>query len=88
MPEFQAQAAFAVTDAQCESAIRFGGRTVGRISEELVAVGEVLQRGISLVLRLFKHIVEERTKIFDVLLFQETTSWQSSRCGLNRIKLV
>ena len=61
---------------------------VGRISEELVAVGEVLQRGISLVLRLFKHIVEERTKIFDVLLFQETTSWQSSRCGLNRIKLV
>ena len=79
------QAAFAVTDAQCESAIRFGGRT---ISEELVAVGEVLQRGISLVLRLFKHIVEERTKIFDVLLFQETTSWQSSRCGLNRIKLV
>ena len=82
------QAAFAVTDAQCESAIRFGGRPVGRISEELVAVGEVLQRGISLVLRLFKHIVEERTKIFDVLLFQETTSWQSSRCGLNRIKLV
>ena len=49
---------------------------------------EAVSRQALRVLRLFKHIVEERTKIFDVLLFQETTSWQSLRCGLNRIKLV
>ena len=68
------QAAFAVADAQGEGAVRFGGSAVGGVSEEFVAVGEVFQSGIPLVLRLFKHIVEERTKIFDVLLFQETTS--------------
>ena len=81
-------AAFTVADTQREGAVGFRGSSIGGVGKELVAVGQILQRGISLVLRLFKHIVEERTKIFDVLLFQETTSWRLARVGKADLKLV
>jgi hypothetical protein len=62
------QLPFAIPDAQGESAIRFGGSPVRRVGKHLIGAGEILQRGISLLLGFFKHFRKKIAKIFDIAL--------------------
>ena len=62
------QAAFAVTDAQGEGAVGFSGSPVSRVGKDFVAVRELFDGGVALLLGFLQHAGEELAEILYILL--------------------
>jgi ATP-dependent RNA helicase RhlE len=62
------QAAFAVTDAQGEGAVGFSGGPVSRVGKDFVAVRELFDGGVALLLGFLQHAGEELAEILYILL--------------------
>ena len=62
------QAAFAVTDAQGEGAVGFSGGPVSRVGKDFIAVRELFDGGVALLLGFLQHGGEELAEILYILL--------------------
>ena len=62
------QAAFAVTNAQGEGAVGFSGSPVSRVGKDFVAVRELFDGGVALLLGFLQHAGEELAEILYILL--------------------